>query len=217
MQYLNAENKERNRYLTEDQLRWIDIQRLVVKEKPDYFSLKKPEFIIQKFFFVMINTNIFETTVIIVIVLNILTMALSYDEAPASYDEILSKINLAFTIFFICEACVKIIALGPRGYFYNSWNKFDFFVVFTSILDIVMENSGNSLNSAIKIGPQIARVLRVLRVSRILRLIKRFDGLQKVIQTSIYSLPSLLNVFALLCLFFFIFSILSVFLFKNIR
>jgi len=60
-------------------------------------------------------------------------------------------------------------------------------------------------------------VLRVLRVSRILRLIGKYEGLQALIQTITFSLPSLLNVFSLLMLIFFMFSILGVFFFKDIK
>ena len=36
------------------------------------------------------------------------------------------------------EATLKLIALSPKGYFSVGWNKFDFFVVLTSILDIIL-------------------------------------------------------------------------------
>jgi hypothetical protein len=42
-------------------------------------------------------------------------------------------------------------------------------------------------------------------------------GLQKLIKTLIYSLPSLLNIGALLFLVFFIYSVLGVFLFKSVN
>lgn len=42
-------------------------------------------------------------------------------------------------------------------------------------------------------------------------------GLQKLIETLIYALPSLMNVGALLILFYFIFSVLGVFLFGEIK
>lgn len=54
-------------------------------------------------------------------------------------------------------------------------------------------------------------------MTRIFKLIKAFDGLRKLIETAIYSLPAMLNVTALLFLVYFIFSILGVFLFSNIN
>jgi len=46
--------------------------------------------------------------------------------------------NTVFTVIFITEATLKIIALGPVGYMRNSWNQFDFFVVCASILDLIL-------------------------------------------------------------------------------
>ena len=59
-------------------------------------------------------------------------------------------------------------------------------------------------------------MLRVLRVSRLFRLLNKYKGLQALIQTITFSLPSLFNVFALLMLVYFIFSVLGVFMFREI-
>ena len=122
-----------------------------------------------------------------------------------------------FTSVFILEAIIKLLTLGFRGYFHSGWNKFDFFVVFASILDIILDYLGNSVFSFLAVGPQIARVFRVLRVTRLFKLIKSFQGLKNLIDTSIYSLPSMINVAFLLFLVFYIFSILGNFLLKDIR
>jgi hypothetical protein len=69
----------------------------------------------------------------------------------------------------------------------------------------------------LRIGPQLIRIVRVLRVSRLLKLVKSMQGLQKLIETLVFALPSLMNVGALLLLVFFIYSVLGVFLFKDIK
>lgn len=84
---------------------------------------------------------------------------------------------------------IKIIALGPKAYFYFKWNRFDAFVVISSIFDIILSaNLGNNTN-IIRVAPQLIRIVRILRLSRILKLIKNFDGLLKLLRTLIYSLP----------------------------
>ena len=84
--------------------------------------------------------------------------------------------NIIFTIIFIIEAILKIIAFG-RSYFANSWNKFDFFVVVSSIFDIMLENMDSSSLEWLSAGPVLARVMRVLRVTRVLRLAGKAEGL----------------------------------------
>ena len=58
--------------------------------------------------------------------------------------------------------------------------------------------------------------MRVMRVSRLFRLINKYKGLQALIQTITFSLPSLLNVFSLLMLVYFIFAVLANFLFRAV-
>lgn len=73
-----------------------------------------------------------------------------------------------------------MIAFG-KSYFKNAWNKFDFFVVVSSILDLLMGLVGDSQLEFMATGPQLARVLRVLRVTRILRLAGKAEGLQAIL------------------------------------
>ena len=87
------------------------------------------------------------------IILNILTMAMGYDTSTSYYDYIIKQINLGFTIVFISECLLKLMGYGFFGYFYSGWNKFDFFVVCASIVDIVLDLLGSSTISFLKIGP----------------------------------------------------------------
>jgi voltage-dependent calcium channel T type alpha-1I len=90
---------------------------------------------------------------------------------------VLDFANYIFTTIFIVEAGLKLVAFG-KSYFNNAWNKFDFFVVFSSIIDLLMSFVGPGGGTGILAkAPQLARVLRVLRVTRILRLAGKAEGL----------------------------------------
>ena len=84
-----------------------------------------------------------------------------------------------------------------------------------SLLEVVISYSSTPLR-AFKVLPQIARLLRVFRIARILRLVGKYEGLQALITTVIFSLPALLSVLALLFILLFVFAILGVFLFRNV-
>ncbi len=71
------------------------------------------------------------------IILNMLLLAVVFDDSPKSYNDTLDSINYFFTVVFALECILKLIAFGS-SYFHNSWNIFDFFVVFSSGIDIVM-------------------------------------------------------------------------------
>lgn len=80
-------------------------------------------------------------------------MALSYEGMTVEYEKILSYINLVFTGVFIMEAALKILGLGISGYWFSGWNRFDFFVVMTSILDLLMDILGAQLFTFLRVGP----------------------------------------------------------------
>ena len=70
-----------------------------------------------------------------------------------------------FTYLFVSECMLKTVSLGfvmdSGSYLRESWNQLDFFIVFTSLLDIALSDS------------EIAafRILRLLRILRPLRVI----------------------------------------------
>ena len=144
--------------------------------------------------------------------MNMIQMGSTYEQQSQEFVNLLEVSNHVFTLIYVVEVVLKIIAFG-HSYFSQSWNKLDFVVVIASIVDGLIK----ILFSRGQTFLTIARVIRVLRVSRILRLAGRHQGLQAMIQTIMFSLTPLSNVFMLLLLIFFIFSILGNFLFENIK
>merc|ERR1719473_129657 len=110
----------------------------------------------------------------------------------------MNTLNLIFTVIFLGECVLKMLAFFPKVYFKDPWNTFDFVVVALSIADIAL--------SALQLGfkPTVLRVLRMFRAVRLLRLIKYAKGVRVLIATLMYSLPSLANVAALMALILFI-------------
>lgn len=143
-------------------------------------------------------------------------MAFDHEGASPSMVNFLKVTNYFFTTVFLLETILKLYVYR-MPYFLTAWNKFDFFVVASSLVDLGLElaipvpdggqeDSGSQILSVL---PQLARVLRVLRVSRVLRLAKKAEKLQKLLKTIIMSVGSLINVFILLMLIFFIMAVLA--------
>merc|ERR1719295_1946908 len=108
------------------------------------------------------------------------------------------------TIIFIIEAVLKIIAKGlfftPTGYFKDRWNILDFAVIVFSLLDFVIGHLS---------------FLRVIRTFRALRIIRRIEGMRVVTIAMIQSIKPVMNVIYVSVLFFFVFGILGVQIFKG--
>ena len=80
-------------------------------------------------------------------------MAIIYDSASEEYEKTLEDINLGFTFIFLLEAIIKITGMGPKAYFHVDWNKFDFFVVMASLLDIFLSFVLGNAVTFLRVGP----------------------------------------------------------------
>lgn len=126
------------------------------------------------------SVNYVDLFVMACIVLNMFQMAVNFEGSSSQYNSILDNINYFFTSVFILECILKLIAFGI-SYFKNSWNIFDFCVVFASVIDISLSLLNAKSLRFLRVGPQLARVMRVLRVSRLFRLVNKYKGLQALI------------------------------------
>ena len=86
----------------------------------------------------VVESNPFEYTIMTCIVLNMFQMALDHDGASPSMLKFLQVTNYIFTAIFVIEAILKLIVYG-WAYFKLAWNKFDFFVVVSSLIDLGIE------------------------------------------------------------------------------
>uniref|UniRef100_A0A8C2GDW0 Voltage-dependent T-type calcium channel subunit alpha-1H n=1 Tax=Cyprinus carpio TaxID=7962 RepID=A0A8C2GDW0_CYPCA len=135
----------------------------------------------------IIAHKLFDYVVLVFIFSNCITVAL---ERPKILQGSLVRLETLFLCLF-------------------SWNILDGFLVFVSLIDIVVSMAGG----AKILG--VLRVLRLLRTLRPLRVISRAPGLKLVVETLITSLKPIGNIVLICCAFFIIFGILGVQLFKG--
>uniref|UniRef100_A0A8C1M025 Calcium voltage-gated channel subunit alpha1 Ia n=1 Tax=Cyprinus carpio TaxID=7962 RepID=A0A8C1M025_CYPCA len=163
----------------------------------------------------IIAHKLFDYVVLAFIFSNCITVAL---ERPKILQGSLERLfltvsNYIFTAIFVGEMTLKVVSmglyLGEQAYLRSSWNILDGFLVFVSLIDIVVSMAGG----AKILG--VLRVLRLLRTLRPLRVISRAPGLKLVVETLITSLKPIGNIVLICCAFFIIFGILGVQLFKG--
>ena len=109
----------------------------------------------------------FERFIIVCILLNSLVLARKdythvYDKSvDTSWNQKLEKVDMAFSLVFIIECLIKLIAYGfwqhKNSYLRSGWNVLDFIIVNISIVGFIFD--GGSELKAIR----TMRVLRPLR------------------------------------------------------
>lgn len=86
--YIESERKMKNKFLTDDQNRWIGMQRQIVSERPDLAFTRPPTSKFRRFLFDIQKSFIFETAILVCIILNILTYAMVYETNPIAYVQV---------------------------------------------------------------------------------------------------------------------------------
>ncbi|KAJ1465146.1 hypothetical protein T484DRAFT_1866210, partial [Baffinella frigidus] len=129
---IKAQNDGVGPYITPEQQEWKETQRLIMQLKPKR-RLEAPKGKFRGMLFRICQSDNFEIGVTTFIFLNIIFMAFKLHDMSDCYRAFLFYSNVVFTSVFIMEAFTKIAGLGPKWYFYDMWNLFDFVVVLLSI------------------------------------------------------------------------------------
>uniref|UniRef100_A0A8C2J4G3 Voltage-dependent T-type calcium channel subunit alpha-1H n=1 Tax=Cyprinus carpio TaxID=7962 RepID=A0A8C2J4G3_CYPCA len=150
-----------------------------------------------------------------IIGINVVTMSIEHFNQPPYLEESLKYCNYVFTIIFIIEALLKLVAFGFRRFFKDRWNQLDLAIVLLSIMGITLEEI--KMNAALPINPTIIRIMRVLRIARVLKLLKMATGMRALLDTVMQALPQVGNLGLLFMLLFFIYAALGVELFGKLE
>jgi hypothetical protein len=126
--------------------------------------------------------------------------------------EMLQVVNFILNWVFLAEMFVKVYGLGLTGYFRDSYNVFDFFIVCVSILDMIIENFFTQSDAS---GNDIFKAIRALRLLRSIKLMRSWAAMQEIISKARKSLADVVLFGILLALIMFILSLLGMELFAN--
>ncbi|XP_076841650.1 voltage-dependent R-type calcium channel subunit alpha-1E isoform X2 [Brachyhypopomus gauderio] len=151
---------------------------------------------------------VFEYTVLTMIALNTIVLMMKYYSAPPVYDTVLKHLNTAFTGLFSVECVLKILAFGFMNYFRDTWNIFDFITVLGSITEIVVDLQSASINMSF---------LKLFRAARLIKLLRQGYTIRILLWTFVQSFKALPYVCLLIAMLFFIYAIIGMQVFGNIK
>ena len=128
-------------------------------------------------------------------------------------------VNIIVTVVFAIEVIFKwivygVINNGPQSYFKDGWNLLDFIITNVSILSIIFDNLVLSGDSLAKSSNKL-ELVKILRVLRSIRLITRSESLKISIMSLVYAMPGIVNLAIVIFMFFLLFGIFFLNLFKG--
>ena len=125
-------------------------------------------------------------------------------DGPCPSRDVLEALDMSMNCIFTLEVVFKLIAEGILWYeyFLNSWNAFDFSLVFASWLLPAFQVEGGFL-----------KVMRLMRLLRILKMIKSIPQLAIIVSALMSGMKSIFYITVITILFFYMFAILGMILF----
>lgn len=181
---------------------------LIIKSKPQ--KKIQSDNIFRKKMIELTHSKIFDHLVTFAIITNCLVLGITWPEMSDELRETSQYINVFFLFFFFLEMVIKIIA-EKEVYFFNLWNRLDFFVI---ALDASFSVAGMISGPSV---PDLWRLIHVLPVFRMLRLLKKIEAIKIILFTVLNTLSSLVNVGGLLMLLLFVYSVMGVTLFATVK
>ncbi|GMH73651.1 hypothetical protein TrRE_jg10895 [Triparma retinervis] len=126
----------------------------------------------------IVSHNLFTGTIFIVILLNTIVLGVETPFQSPEKQHFLDTSNQIFTIIFAVEMVLKMIGIGWPAYFSEGWNKFDFVIVMTSLIEFLPISGGE--DSALADASAL-RALRVFRALRVTKAVKHLKATQTIV------------------------------------
>lgn len=160
------------------------------------------------------ESNWFKNSILFLILISSVLLAIENPLTDPESEEafVLQIMDMILTSIFAIEIIIKVVAHGlifngKDSYLRHFWNVLDFCIVIIAIVSLAFKGQVNL--SAFKI-------LRMGRLLRPLRVLSRNEGLRISIQALVVSVPAMARLLMIVALFFLIFAIMGINLFKGI-
>ncbi|KAI1717746.1 ion transport protein [Ditylenchus destructor] len=150
----------------------------------------------------LVKSQGFYWLVIVLVLLNTLVLTSEHYGQEEWLDHFQTAANLFFVILFSMEMFLKIYSLGLSQYTASQFNRFDCFVVISSIIEFILVYFQ-------LMKPLGVSVLRSARLLRIFKVTKYWTSLRNLVSSLLNSLRSIMSLLLLLFLFIVIFALLG--------
>ena len=203
------EKIENNKFKKPIQNEYLKIFKRLFKEKIPKKRIRVDK--IKKTLITILDSIYFEVVITVCIIANLFVLCMNYPSRSKTTENFVSNMNKILSYVFITEGCLKIYVY-ELNYFKNGWNIIDFIVVVESVITLTLSKYIKVLTNDLETA-----LFKVLRMGRVLRLLKATNVLQRIFNLFINSIPSVFNVLILYFLTLFIYAIIGMTMFYNLK
>jgi voltage-gated sodium channel len=150
------------------------------------------------------SNKLFETFVILVIIISALMIGAKTYPIPATTSQVLWVMDIGITLFFLTEIIIRMLAeTNLKSFFCKGWNIFDFLIVTASLIPV--DDS------------EAALLGRLLRIFRVLRLVSIIPELRILMNAFVTAIPRMGYVSLLMFIIFYIYAAMGSMFFSDIN
>ena len=149
----------------------------------------------------------FDNFIMLTIMANTFFLAADHFEANDAWVVAQDIAEWLFNVVFFAEMCAKIFCLkGVINYLTPHANKFDFMIVLSSVVQIIV-NASMSSEEADKLS--VLKLFRLFRAFRVARLLRRFESVKMIVDSALGSLQPIFNIMMFMMLMIIVYGCLG--------
>lgn len=206
-----------NSILTDAQKNWIHLHRIAritnIPWKPKPLKNDQMFYWFRTQCRVLCLSEEFEFVILLVILANSVVLMFKHFNPEPWFVSFQLIMEYVFGLIYVLEMLVKMIAFGifgPYGYFSRKRNWFDFLIVVALVAGWINDSQSFQLKALLS-------AVVSLRALRTLRLFTLSRAIREITDTALNSLPALGNISLLLILILFVFAVVGVSIFGELR
>ncbi|MBW0462341.1 hypothetical protein O181_002056 [Austropuccinia psidii MF-1] len=195
-------------FLTIEQQQWINLKRLIIRQKPSKRPKARPQDTIRDWCYKRATQKHgwWSRTMTVIYVIHVMILMTSTRQSSQPEIEIVRDWGFLFlATIYLLDIVIALLGLGWISFQQNGWRIFDVIVVagtFGTTVPIVLFPS-RATNITIQFQ-------KFFLVAIAIKLVMKNNELNKLFKTAISSLPSIANLLGLWIIFFFVWGILFV-------
>ncbi|OJA17446.1 hypothetical protein AZE42_05939 [Rhizopogon vesiculosus] len=199
----NFSSKTGSAFLTQPQREWIDLQKLIKRQKPSKHPKTRPTQSLRAWCY---DRAIHKhgwwsrmmTLLFIVQIIVLMTQSFTVHEVVAKFQD---DFSLIITTMYVIDIGVRFYGLGWKSFRANGWNLFDVVVAGGSFITTLIVRFGY-------MGFLAEQLQKLFLVSIAFKLVQRTNSLNQLFKTVMASLPVILNLLGLWLVLFLFFAIM---------
>ncbi|EPS97893.1 hypothetical protein FOMPIDRAFT_1127618 [Fomitopsis schrenkii] len=201
----NFTSKTGSAYLTQPQREWIDLQKLIKRQRPSRRPERRPTWLIRAWCFdrAVHKHGWWHRTMTIVFTLHVIVLMTQTLGTTSALDRTRDAFFFVVTVVYSIDTLVRFFGLGWHSFTANGWNIFDFIVAGGSLLTTFVVDFGSS-------GFAMEQLQKLFLTSIAFKLVQRTNSLNKFFKTAVASLPVIISLLLLWIILFFFFAIMYI-------